>query len=273
MKNLKWQIDWYQAHSLEDKKNWYDDAAIDYDRTRPRYPQQHCDRLVELTHLPANATILELGCGPGIATVEFAQLGYSMVCLEPSIEACKLARKNCQSYQNVQIINSTFEEWQLENQKFDAVLAATSLHWIAPEIRYQKTARALRDDGWLILLWNTPPQLKYEAYQLLEPLYQKYAPDIIYESLENYQKNLDRMGEDVIDSSYFKNLITQSLTIEVTYSIKDYLALLSTLSPYIALELQAKNDLFTNMELLLEQNFKSDLQLSHLSVLQLTQKK
>ena len=273
MKDLKWQTDWYQAHTLEDKKSWYDHAAINYDRARPHYPQQHRDRIIELTNLPKNAAILELGCGPGIATVDFARLGYSMVCLEPSAAACKLARKNCLSYPDVKIINSTFEEWELDNQKFDAVLAATSLHWIAPEIRYQKTARALKDNGWLILLWNTPPQLEYAAYQLLKPVYQNYAPDIVYESLENYQKNLNQMGKDVINSGYFKNLVSQQLTIEVSYSIDDYLALLSTLSPYIALESQARNDLFIGIKSLLEQNFESELQLSHVSVVQVTQKK
>ncbi len=194
MKDLKWQTDWYKAHTLESKKSWYDDAAVAYDRTRPRYPQTQRDRIIELTNLPPNATVLELGCGPGIATVDFASLGYSMVCLEPSKEAYKLAQKNCQSYSNVQIINTTFEEWELTNQKFDAVLAATSFHWITPKIRHIKTAKSLKDNGWLILLWNTPPQLEYEAYQLLEPIYQKYAPNILYETIENYQENLNAIA-------------------------------------------------------------------------------
>ncbi len=276
MKDLRWRTNWYReiakAYTSQERKSWYDDAAVAYDRTRPRYPQQQRDRIIELTNLPANAVILELGCGPGIATTEFAQLGYSMICIEPSAEACKLARQNCQLYPDVTIVNTTFEEWELDTKKFDAVLAATSLHWIALEIRYEKTAKALKDNGWLILLWNTPPQPGYEVYQLLEPIYQTYAPAISYESLESYQENLNKMGEEVINYGYFKNLVSQQLTVEVTYNIDDYLALLSTLSPYIALEPQQRNSLFTGLKTVLEQNFESSLQLSHLSVFQIAQK-
>lgn len=272
MKNLKWQGDWYNAHTLEGKKSWYDSAAVAYDRTRPRYPHQQRDRIIELTNLPAKAAILELGCGPGIATIDFAQLDYSMICVEPSAEACKLAKKNCQLYANVEITNATFEEWELDNRKFDAVLAATSFHWIAPEIRYKKTAKALKDNGWLILLWNTPPQPKYEVYELLELIYQKYAPHIVYESLENYQENLKKIGRETIDSGYFKNLVSQQLTVEVTYTIDDYLTLLSTLSPYIALDSKQKNHLFLGLKKILKSNFSFNLQLTHLSVLQIAQK-
>ena len=276
MKDLRWRTNWYrkiaQAYTLQEGKSWYDDAAVAYDRTRPHYLQQQRDRIIELTNLPKNAAILELGCGPGIATTEFAQLGYQMVCLEPSAEACKLAQQNCQLYPDVTIVNTTFEEWELDTQKFNAVLAATSLHWISPEIRYEKTAKALKDNGWLILLWNTAPQPGYEVYQLLEPIYQTYAPTIVYESLETYQENLNKMGEEVVNSGNFKNLVSQQLTVEVTYSIGNYLTLLSTLSPYIALEPQQRNSLFIGLKAVLEQNFASSLPLSYLSVWQIVQK-
>ena len=78
-----------------------------------------------------------------------------MVGLEPSQDACQLAQLNCAAYPQVKVINTTFEEWELGSNKFNAVLAATSFHWITPEIRYQKSAEALQDNGYLILLWNT----------------------------------------------------------------------------------------------------------------------
>jgi hypothetical protein len=35
-------------------------------------------------------------------------------------------------------LNTTFEEWELELERFNAVLAATSFHWVSPEVRYAK---------------------------------------------------------------------------------------------------------------------------------------
>ncbi len=51
-----------------------------------------------------------------------------MVCLEPNTDFCQLAQKSCSQYQNVETQNTSFEEWMLETNQFDAVLAATSFH-------------------------------------------------------------------------------------------------------------------------------------------------
>lgn len=150
------------AYTLEQRRNWYSKVADAYNRVRPRYSKELIHRAVELAQLSSEAAILEIGCGPGIATVEFAQFGFSMLCLEPSQEACQLARQNCAQYPNINIRNTTFEEWELETERFIAVLAANSIHWVQPEIGYSKAADALQDNGSLILLWNMTPQPNHE---------------------------------------------------------------------------------------------------------------
>jgi 16S rRNA A1518/A1519 N6-dimethyltransferase RsmA/KsgA/DIM1 with predicted DNA glycosylase/AP lyase activity len=42
----------------------------------------------------SSSRILEIGCGPGTATVAFAQLGCAMVCLEPNPNFCAMATMN-----------------------------------------------------------------------------------------------------------------------------------------------------------------------------------
>ena len=63
-------------YTLEQRKNWYSNAADAYNKTRPHYPQQIIYRAVELAKLTRDAYILELGCGPGTATTSFANLGF-----------------------------------------------------------------------------------------------------------------------------------------------------------------------------------------------------
>jgi SAM-dependent methyltransferase len=77
-----------------------------------------------------------------------------MVCLEPNPDFYQLAQKNCKHYPNVELQNTSFEEWGLEADRFDAVLAASSFHWIPSDVGYSKAAKALRENGYLILLWN-----------------------------------------------------------------------------------------------------------------------
>lgn len=265
---------WYQNFNLEQKSNWYGKIADAYDKTRPRYPQKLVNRAVEIAQLSADAKILEIGCATGTATTTFAELGFSMVCLEPNAASYKILLKNCTRYEKVKIINTTFEEWELEKNQFDAVLAATSFHWISSEVRYAKTAEALKTDGFLILLWNTPPQPSQEIYrELLDSVYQTYAPDIKgYEAIATHQKNIGSFGNAVIDSGKFQNLVSEELISEVTYDVDDYLALLSTLSPYIAMESARRHSLFKNLGTVLKNHHGNNIHLSYLSALQVAQK-
>ncbi|MCP2731414.1 class I SAM-dependent methyltransferase [Limnofasciculus baicalensis] len=257
----------------EARKNWYSQVADAYNKTRPSYPQQLITRAVELAKLPSDAILLEIGCGPGTATVTFAKLGFSMICLEPSQKACQLAQENCTPYPKIEIVNTTFEEWNLEIERFDAVLAATSFHWVSPEIGYAKAAGALKDKGYLIFLWNLTPQPDYEVYQLLHEVYQTHAPSLArYEDRESQEKSLINTGKPMIESGYFQDLLSEHISCKVTYSIDDYLALLSTLSPYIALEDKQRDRLFAGLREKLERHCGKTIEISYISAFHIAQK-
>ncbi|KJH71237.1 class I SAM-dependent methyltransferase [Aliterella atlantica] len=260
-------------YPLEQRKTWYSTVAEAYNRVRPRYPQALCDRAIELAGLRAGASILEIGCGPGTATLSFAQRGFSLVSLEPSLEAYQFASLNCAQYPNVEIKNTTFEDWELGERKFDAVLAATSLHWVSPEIRFAKTAAVLRDNGALILLWNATVQPQYDIYQIMHEVYQIHAPSLgKYEDSETQQQSLGKFAQAVVDSGKFENLVAEYLPCKATYSIDDYLMLLSTYSPYIELEAYKRDTLFAELKAALVSNEISSIPASYLSVCQVAKK-
>ncbi len=261
------------AYPFEQRKSWYSSVAEAYNKVRPRYPEALISRVIELTQLPPSSTILELGCGPGNATVAFAQKGYDMLCIEPSESACKLAKQNCASYPKVKIKNTTFEEWNLEAERFNAVLAATSIHWITSEIAYSKAAAALQNDGYLILLWNMLAQPPYEVWQSLNAAYQKYAPALgNYEDRANQTQRLKEFGQRVIDSGHFGGLVSEQMEWEVNYSIDDYLLILSTYSTYMELKPQQRDDMFALLKEILEQDGTNNVQISYLSAFHIAQK-
>ncbi|MDJ0675284.1 MAG: class I SAM-dependent methyltransferase [Calothrix sp. MO_167.B42] len=271
--NLQQEISEYSNKDLEERKNWYSQVAKDYNQARPHYPQEIIRRAVELAKLTPTANILEVGCGPGTATVGFAKLGFPMVCLEPSRESSQLARENCAQYENVEIHNSSFEEWQLEASKFHAVLAATSFHWIPTDVAYPKAARALKSDGCLILLWNMRLEPQYEVYQELRPVYLKYAPSLAkYEGREKQLDNLRSLAEIVMESGQFRDLVSEHMPCEVTYSTNEYLTLLNTYSPYIKLDIHNRDALFAGLREKIEQRFGGRIQLSYLCGCQVAQK-
>ncbi len=163
---------------LAERKTWYSSAAAAYNQARPHYPEALISEVVAMAQFSSNSRILEVGCGPATATVSFAPIGCSMLCLEPNPDFYQLALQNCQPYADVEIQNIAFEEWPLAPSQFDAVLAASSFHWIPSEIGYPKAAIALKENGYLILLWNKELQPSHEAHRVLSEVHQVHAQSL-----------------------------------------------------------------------------------------------
>jgi SAM-dependent methyltransferase len=266
----------YGKQDLETRRDWYASVASNYDRLRPRYPDVLIERVMQLAALPPGGRILELGCGPGTATIAFARRGFSLVSLEPALTSAQLATVNCRAFTQVQIENVTFEEWQPTDENFDAVLAATSWHWLTPAIAYCKSHQVLSPGGSLILLWNTPPQPSQELYQYLDPIYQAIAPEIPiyarYDELSVHQEQFQQLEADILASGYFHQVVQEQTVQHLTYPIPDYLDLLSTLSPYIALNPEQREHLFSALSPVLARHCGETVPLTFCSAFHLARK-
>lgn len=276
-KRNRWQT-WYESfdetHSPEQRRQWYSSAAKAYRWARPRYPDALIDSVLSQAGLakPLKASaaepgsILEIGCGPGIATEALAQRGLRVQAVEPSPVACELARESCKAYDQVCVHNSTFEDYPLSEHTFDAVLAATSFHWVSPAVACKKSAAALKPGGALILLWATPPQPSEEICQYLQPVYDRLDLSELGQSQHRteayYQHNFKTFAHTVADSGLFPLTEVEIQTHHSLYSVDKYLALLSTLSDYIALDEAVRTVLFDNLRetlsVVLAQNCHTD---------------
>jgi hypothetical protein len=72
----------FYTGDLGQKKLWYSAAAEAYNSVRPKYPADVIDYAVQAAQLTAHSRLLEIGCGPGTATIAFASRGFPMVCVE-----------------------------------------------------------------------------------------------------------------------------------------------------------------------------------------------
>ena len=196
-----------------------------------------------------------------------------MVCLEPNSDFCAMVRQNCKAYLSVQVINQSFEEWDLEPEAFDAVLAASSMHWIPAEIAYAKASRALKPDGHLILLWNKEPQPSAAIQAALAEVYQRHAPALgRYEDKATQERILSGLGQMMINSGRFHNLVAATLECALTTTHEQYIDLLSTYSPYHTLDHRVRSALFSELKQCLVQQGFAELQLSYLSAVHIAQK-
>lgn len=129
----------------------YDAIADIYHGARPSYPQELVDDVLAFAQVSESARALEIGCGTGQASRLFAARGLRLVCLEPAPAMAQIARERLKPFPQTEVICSTFEQWPLARGVFDLVFSATAFHWVRREVRFHKTAQALRPGGTLAI--------------------------------------------------------------------------------------------------------------------------
>jgi SAM-dependent methyltransferase len=125
-----------------------------YDRVRPTYPDELFGDLVAITGMDGRSSVLEVGCGTGQATRSLAALGCSVTAVEPGTDLAALARQRLAAFGNVEVANSTFEEWDDRGRRFDVLVAASAWHWVDPSIGWRRAHEVLHRGGRTALLGN-----------------------------------------------------------------------------------------------------------------------
>ncbi len=156
----------------------FDEVPELYDRVRPSYPEELFADLSTLAGIGADSSVLEVGCGTGQATASLAGLGCSVTAVEPGPGMAALARANLAGFPNVEVETSTFEEWDDRGRRFDALVAASSWHWVDPSIGWVRARALLRPQGSAALLANVVVRRpgEPEVYEATADLHDRFCP-------------------------------------------------------------------------------------------------
>lgn len=214
---------------------------------RPTYPAELIADVIALSRIPPNGRILEVGCGTGQATLPFAQRGYVMLCIELGANLARSAREHVKPFPAVEIQNIAFEDWTLEAHAFELVICAEAFHWLAPQVRLNKMAAALKTGGSVALFWNDHLGGGADFAQEIDRVYREHAPQL----LELKNKPREELEQETIAeinaSGLFAPVVLKRYPWRVTYTAEQFVKLLSTYSPIAALEKQTRQDLLNGI--------------------------
>lgn len=106
--------------------------------------------------LPKNASVLDLGCGPGLpVTKELVNRGFNVTAVDISDTMIDLAKKNVSNAKYVRISMTEIDF----NEEFDGVISSYAMLCLDPE-NFRKTAekisRSLKKVGFFFLALNEP---------------------------------------------------------------------------------------------------------------------
>jgi SAM-dependent methyltransferase len=139
--------------SKHNPKGRFDGLASTYARYRPDYPRQAIDWIVEL--LPnAASTVIDVGCGTGIAARQLAARGARVIGIEPN-DSMRSEAQTTPSIGHLEYRAGAAEKTGLPTGSADAVVAAQAFHWFDREAALREFHRLLRPGGWLTLVWNS----------------------------------------------------------------------------------------------------------------------
>ena len=213
--------------------------------------------------------MLEIGCGTGKATLALAKRGLRVVCVEIGENLAAVARRNLAQYTGVEVLTSPFESWEPRGQLFDMALAATSWHWIDPEVRYQRTAQSLKPRGVLAILdggghafpegfdpFFTEIQKTYEA--LGEPHLEWPPP--------SPERAPDRV-EEIERSGLFSVAGIKRYVWAVDYAADSYIDVLNTYSGHIAWPQWKRDRLYAEVRELIGERAEKRIRKHYLSIL------
>lgn len=150
----------------------FGDAASEYERGRPGYPQAAIDAAAQELGLGADSVVIDLAAGTGKLTRDLVDRFERVIAVEP---LAAMREKLGLAAPRAEVLDGTAERIPVDAASADAVLAATAFHWFDGRRALDEIARVLRPGGGLGLLWNTTPWERRETpwFALLDDLLER----------------------------------------------------------------------------------------------------
>jgi len=238
----------------------FDHEAQLYHEIRPQYPKELFDELIKITHLAADAKLLEIGPGTGQATKTLAARNYAITAIEIGAALAEIARHELRKYPNVNIITGAFEEVELPLHSFDLVFAATAFHWINPALQFRKPHQLLKSDGHLAIIHthHISDGQGDVFFHMSQPIYQRYFPKSNNVKPKLPEQHEIKLGK--LDNKLFQQIHFQLFPLTIRYSAKEYRQLINTYSPTLRLPPEKRFTFLNDIQNLIEEKFEGYLE-------------
>lgn len=160
---------------LMDNTKKFSKRAENYTKGRPSYAKSFITMLYGELGFDKNSVIADIGSGTGKFSKHLLENGSKVFCVEPNEDMRKIAEMELSHFDNFISVNGTSSDTGLEDNSVDFITVAQAFHWFDFNKFKKECKRILKDNGKVILVWNTR-DLSSEFNKKSYDIYKKYCP-------------------------------------------------------------------------------------------------
>jgi len=239
-------------------------SAEAYRDGRPGYPPEVFEHLRSFCGLSPGCRVLEIGPGAGQATGPLLDAGASVFAVEVGEELGVLLRAKYED-RELEVRVGEFETVDLPSEPVDLVAAATSFHWVPPQLGLDRVAGVLRPGGSLALWWNHFGDTdRVDPFrEAAQPLLRRYAPQFADSSESGgagigahpYALDVRARTDEINGNSHFGPVEHVLIPWTAVQTAEQVRLFLGSFSHWMTLEDAVRNNLLDAIEALVDDTF------------------
>ena len=245
-----------------DRRTHFDEIVVNYDKYRWDYPAELFADAIQYSGSGNGNRAIEIGAGTGKATAPFLDAGYAVTAVEMGANMTEFLRDKFKGYEKLNVITSTFEDANLEDESCDLIYAASAFHWIDAEVGCPKVMRLLKSGGAFVLFRNNAVRADDdELYNAVNAAYEKYyysqyktdeRPVKISEMTEDDFRKPAEIHRgfrfDSLEQYGFCDIVMKLYRATRMYGADEYISLQDTMSDHRAMTDESRAALYTEIK-------------------------
>lgn len=173
----------------------FGESAAIYNTTRPSYANEVIDKVCDILGTTQSRSILDIGCGTGIATRQLAARGFEVIGTDVDADMIEEARSvgRAGPYRVADASHLDFAD-----AEFDGATAFGAFHWFSDEASVRSIQRVLRSGAaFVIVNKNDAGDFRESIVEVVS----RYVPLSKARPKLDYQpaKTLDTLGFDAVE--------------------------------------------------------------------------
>ncbi|GGH77409.1 ubiquinone/menaquinone biosynthesis C-methylase UbiE [Pullulanibacillus pueri] len=187
-------------------KQSFSNKVRDYVKYRPTYPSDAIDYLYDVVKLDEQSTVADIGAGTGKLSELLVGRGTTVIAVEPNLEMRVASEQILGHEPHFHAVEGSAESTGLSNDSVDFIVCAQAFHWFDRSATQLEFKRILKENGKVILVWNTRQTNGTPFLEGLEQLLLNYGMNYAEVNHKNISENelLSFFKENTMEKSVFK---------------------------------------------------------------------